>query len=158
MPICKPDDWEMDDFSQPWVSDPEEDDLASVALASERSVNGYISPDSLRSPSSSEAGKLIPDVVVSPFLESLMNRYPHHVPRSLPKMRKKRKPLCLFVNFMGTRKDQTSTPPQAGTKRGIRMKPPLYACDDIPLVTLKRQKVCGELNECNDTRPSADVN
>ncbi|CAJ1966559.1 unnamed protein product [Cylindrotheca closterium] len=156
------DDWNIDDLSQPWVSDLEEDDLASVAFASERSLDGFIPPDSLIS-KSPEQEKIMPVVAVSPYLESLMKRYPEHIPASLPRMRRKRRPLCLFVNFMGTRKNKTKPVSQpSGAKRGIATTmvpahPPRDKTYTVPATPTKRQKVDSHQKESMDTTRSIIV-
>ena len=102
-------------------------------------ADDYILSDCRRSPTSSEADIGIPVVVVSPYLKSLMNRYPNHIPRSLPRMRK-RKTFCLFINYMGTRKNKAPIA-LAGTKRRTPRKWPHFPGDKVPFDPEKLQNV-----------------
>lgn len=131
--------WTIEDLSpQPWVSDPEDDDFAPVSLPANEFADGFISTDVLNSCNTSHESMKRDAVQVSPYLQKLMNRYPKHVPASLPpRLRAKRKrPVCLFINYMGTRRIKPVLATQlARTKVEGRLKTPRRPCESITLVS-----------------------
>ena len=62
-------------------------------------------------------------MVHPPFLQDLISRYPRFVPASIPVMKKRVRPVCLYINYMGTwTGKQNKAPPKPIDSKKISLK------------------------------------
>lgn len=114
------DDIDSDHGSMRWGCDPPHDDQISVSKIS------MVSDDLTQSSFIPQSPEMLDRIHTSSLLESLMNRYPAFVPASLPPSNRHRRqrPLCLFINFMGTRTEKSNSklPLPKKLKKSLRDK------------------------------------
>jgi hypothetical protein len=91
---------------QQWGCKLDDEELVSVAVSSKVS-DDFVGPNFIPEPP-----RTVPSLKLAtkdPLLQSLMRRYQKFVPASLPIRKRMSRPVCLFVNFMGTRTENSNS-------------------------------------------------
>jgi hypothetical protein len=91
---------------QQWGCKLVDEELVSVAVSSKVS-DDFVGPNFIpKPPRTARSMKL---ATKDPVLQLLMRRYQKFVPASLPIRKRMSRPVCLFINFMGTRTEKSNS-------------------------------------------------
>jgi hypothetical protein len=78
------------------------------------------------------------------YFDSFMKKYPNFIPPArLPKLKKRSRPVCMFVNYMGTRHPAvaTSKPVPMAVKTSVAFEPSPYPTDMPTYRPCKKQRM-----------------
>lgn len=104
-----------------WESGEDDSDALSVDLISEDIQGVTMAPPAVVIPESPRVQSPISFRGNNGNLEQLMRKYPDFVPDRLPpRSNKGTKPLCLFINYMGTRKPTLANPKPKASPRKVK--------------------------------------
>eukprot|EP00980_Cylindrotheca_fusiformis_P001460 scaffold345_cov134-Cylindrotheca_fusiformis.AAC.71 len=111
------DNGSITDVLQQWGDEADDEDLDLVAFSTSI-VDDFMGPTLI--PESPRRISSVGSSTTDSRLESLMNRYPKFIPADLTMRKRRTRPVCLFVNFMGTRrKESKSNVPVAKLSREL---------------------------------------
>jgi hypothetical protein len=76
-------------------------------------------------------------------LDRLMKKYPDFIPARLPKLKKRSRPVCMFVNYMGTRHPAVATPKPVpvAVKKSVAFEPSPYPTEMPTYRPVKKQRM-----------------
>lgn len=108
------DNGSITDVLQQWGCEPDDEELISIAVSATGDYD-LIGPNFI--PQSPRAVPSLNLTTNDPHLKELMYRYPKFIPASLPIRKRIPRPVCLFINYMGTRTVQSNSEIPLPTRR-----------------------------------------